>query len=201
MSIRVGEGTRVTLVYRLQTSTGDVLEERTPENPFVLEFGKGQTLPAVESVIKGKTEGFEASIGIAAKEAYGEFDDELVTSVPVSTFPKPDDVQVGMKYSTRDPLGQEITVRVVAIDEHGVTVDGNHPLAGLDIEIDLKILEVEKVADDDEDEGEFDGDDEDEDGDTHDDEDADGGDDGDDDGTPPMDGGSDDGNSGGRLLH
>jgi FKBP-type peptidyl-prolyl cis-trans isomerase SlyD len=145
MSIRVGEGTRVTLTYRLQTSRGDVLEERTPENPFILEFGKGQTLPAVESVIRGKTEGFEASIGVAAKEAYGEFDDELVTSVPLSTFPQPNDVQVGMKYSTVGPLGEEIIIRVVEVDEENATVDGNHPLAGLDIEIDLKILEIEAV--------------------------------------------------------
>jgi FKBP-type peptidyl-prolyl cis-trans isomerase SlyD len=123
-----------------------VLEERTPENPFILEFGKGQTLPAVEGVIRGKTEGFEASIGVAAKEAYGEFDDELVTSVPISTFPKPSEVQVGMKYSTVGPLGEEITVRVVEVIGENATVDGNHPLAGLDIEIDLKILEVEAMA-------------------------------------------------------
>ncbi len=145
MSIRVGEGTRVTLTYKLQTNRGDVLEERTPENPFILEFGKDQTLPAVEAVIKGKTEGFEASIGIAAKEAYGEFDDELVTTVPLSTFPKAADVQVGMKYSTVGPLGEEITVRVVEVDDENATVDGNHPLAGLDIEIDLKILEIQTV--------------------------------------------------------
>lgn len=215
MSIRVGEGTRVTLVYKLQTSRGDVLEERTPENPFILEFGKGETLPAVEAVIKGKTEGFEASIGVAAKEAYGEFDDELVTSVPLSTFPKPSEVQVGMKYSTQGPLGEEITVRVVEVDDESATVDGNHPLAGLDIEIDLKILDVTAIQSSDEDDetdvlsmgkasltelsepgdetdDEMDDDDVDDDVD-----DDDVGDDDDD-----TESGSDDGNpSGGRLLH
>ncbi len=193
MSIRVGEGTRVTLTYRLQTNRGDVLEERTPENPFILEFGKGQTLPAVEAVIKGKTEGFEASIGIAAKEAYGVFDDELVTSVPLSTFPKVADVQVGMKYSTQGPLGEEITVRVVEVDEENATVDGNHPLAGLDIEIDLKILEVEAVAPEN-DEGGDEGPNDDDGSDDSDD--TDGGFIIDDD----TSGGEDDG-SGGRLLH
>jgi FKBP-type peptidyl-prolyl cis-trans isomerase 2 len=59
MSIRVGEGTVVTLAYRLQTDRDDVLEDRTPENPFRFEYGKNQTLPAIESVIRGKTEGFE----------------------------------------------------------------------------------------------------------------------------------------------
>lgn len=147
MSIRVGPGTRVTLAYTLKTDRGDLLEERTPENPFVFEFGQGQTLPAIESVIRGQTEGFEASLGVAAKEAYGEFDDELVATVPLSTFPKAANVQVGMKYSTKGPMGEEITVRVVEVDDENATVDGNHPLAGVDIEIDLKILEVENADD------------------------------------------------------
>jgi FKBP-type peptidyl-prolyl cis-trans isomerase SlyD len=143
MSIRVGEGTRVTLAYRLQTERGDVLEERTPENPFEFSFGSGQTLPAIENVIRGKTEGFTASLGVAAKEAYGEFDDQLVATVPVDSFPKPQDVQVGMKFTTLGPNGEELAVRVVEVLEDQVTVDGNHPLAGVDIEIDLKILRVE----------------------------------------------------------
>ncbi len=179
MSIRVGPGTRITLVYTLKTNKGDVLEERTPENPFIFEFGKGQTLPAIEAVIKGKTEGFEASLGVAAKEAYGEFDDELVASVELSTFPKPEEVSVGMKYSTKGPLGEEITVRVLEVDDEIATVDGNHPLAGVDIEIDLKVVEIESSVE------------------------GAGGDD-----PPDGDGGADDGftagndeSSSGRLLH
>lgn len=146
MSLRVGEGTRVTLAYRLQTERGDVLEDRTPEVPFVFEYGTGATLPAIENVIRGKTEGFEASIGIAAKEAYGEFDDQLVATVPLATFPDPEAVQVGMKFTTRGPSGEEIAVRVVEILDDEATVDGNHPLAGVDIEIDLKVLKVEPVS-------------------------------------------------------
>lgn len=149
MSVRVGPGTRITLAYTLKTDRGDLLEERTPETPFVFEFGKGETLPAIENVIRGRTEGFEASLGVAAKEAYGEFDDELVATVALSTFPKPEDVQVGMKYSTRGPIGEELTVRVVAVDGVNATVDGNHPLAGIDIEIDLRILSVESTEESD----------------------------------------------------
>ncbi len=175
MSIRVGEGTRVTLAYTLQTNRGDVLEERTPENPFVFEFGHAQTLPAIENVIRGRTEGFEASIGVAAKEAYGEFDEELVATVSLATFPVPADVQVGMKYSTQGPLGEEITVRVVGVDGENATVDGNHPLAGVDIEIDLRILGVEMIADGESGDGSSG--------------------EGDDDETPPID------ESGNRILH
>lgn len=150
MSIRVGKGTVVTLVYRLQTERGDLLEERTPDNPFEFEFGKDQTLPAIESIIRGKTEGFEASLGVGAKEAYGEFDPELVATVPLGVFPQPDDVHVGMKFSTKGPLGEERTVRVVEIADEEATVDGNHPLAGVDIEIDLKIVAVRDASDTDE---------------------------------------------------
>lgn len=147
MSIRVGEGTIVTLTYRLQTENGDVLEERTPENPFEFTFGKGETLPAIENVIRGKTEGFVASIGVDAAEAYGEYRDDLIVTVPVDRFPDPEKVQVGMKFGTVGPDGEPLTVRVVEIDGDECVVDGNHPLAGLAIEIDLTIVAVERDVD------------------------------------------------------
>ncbi len=106
-------------------------------------------MPAIENVIFGKTEGFTASLGVAAKEAYGEFDDQLVATVPLASFPRPEEVQVGMKFSTRGPNGEELAVRVVEVlpadgeSEAVATVDGNHPLAGVAIEIDLRILKVE----------------------------------------------------------
>lgn len=100
-------------------------------------------MPAIENVILGKTEGFTASLGVAAKEAYGEFEDQLVATVPIDSFPRPQEVQVGMKFTTQGPNGEELAVRVVEVLEDQVTVDGNHPLAGVDIEIDLKILRVE----------------------------------------------------------
>ncbi len=142
MSIRVAEGTHVTLVYRLQTDRGDILENRTPENPFEFEFGRGQTLPAIESVIRDKTEGFEASLGVDANEAYGRYREELLATVPLSHFPNPSIVRVGMRFQTQGPDGESLTVRVVEVNELEVVVDGNHPLAGLRIEIDLRILKV-----------------------------------------------------------
>lgn len=150
MAIRVGEGTVVTLSYRLQTENGDVLEDRTPENPFEFQFGCGETLPAIESIIRGKTEGFEASLGVAAAEAYGDYRDDLLVRVPLDRFPEPKDVQVGMKFGTVGPDGEPLTVRVIEVDEEECVVDGNHPLAGLAIEIDLKILKIEAAEGSDE---------------------------------------------------
>ncbi len=143
MAIRVGEGTVVTLSYRLQTENGDVLEDRTPENPFEFEFGCGETLPAIENIIRGKTEGFEASLGVAAAEAYGDYREDLLVRVPLDRFPPSSEVQVGMKFGTVGPDGEPLIVRVIEVEDEECVVDGNHPLAGRAIEIDLKILKIE----------------------------------------------------------
>lgn len=154
--MRVEEGCLVTLSYKLMTrsSSGEValLEERTPEYPFEFVFGQGQTLPAIEAVILGKTPGFQASIGVDPAQAYGEFDNELVAEVQLEQFANTSagtDVQVGMQFSTRGPEGEEITVRVIEVrPEDGVAVvDGNHPLAGLALDIDLHVLDVRAAGD------------------------------------------------------
>lgn len=154
--MRVEEGCVVTLSYKLMTrsASGEValLEERTPEYPFEFIYGKGQTLPAIEAVIRGKTSGFQTSIGVDPAQAYGEFDNELVAEVQLEQFANTAagaDVQVGMQFSTRGPEGEEITVRVIEVrSEEGLAVvDGNHPLAGLALDIDLHILDVRAAGD------------------------------------------------------
>ncbi|MBK7890482.1 MAG: hypothetical protein IPJ84_06445 [Bdellovibrionales bacterium] len=55
-----------------------------------------------------------------------------------------------MKFGTVGPDGEPLTVRVIEVDEEECVVDGNHPLAGLAIEIDLKILKIEAAEGSDE---------------------------------------------------
>lgn len=146
MSVRVEKGTVVTLSYRLTTEDGELLEDRPEKNPFTFTYGEGQTIPAIESVILGKTEGFQASLGIDAQQAYGEYRDELVITLPREHFPKNVQLKEGMHFSTRDEDGRLTSVRIVEVLADAVRVDGNHPLAGLSIFIDLKLLKVKEPS-------------------------------------------------------
>lgn len=146
----IGVGSRVTLEYRLETDDGELIEERKGDNPFIFNFGQAETLPAIESVIRGKTVGFQASIGVDANEAYGAYRDDLVVEVPRVTLPASAEIKVGVRFRTIGPDGEQLVVQIVAVhgegDEAMVTLDGNHPLAGHSLYIDLKVLQVEPVG-------------------------------------------------------
>lgn len=142
MAIRVEPGRKVRIVYRILDSEGRLLEERTPENPYEYEQGTGQIVLPVERALSGKTAGFKTEIQVSPREGYGDYDSALVTEMPRSGFPNSERLQVGMKFNTRGPNGQVMTVRVIEVEDESVTIDGNHPLAGLELLFEVRILEV-----------------------------------------------------------
>ena len=53
-----------------------------------------------------------------------------------------------MMFETRDPETEEtMQFRVTAIDAGVVTVDGNHPLAGMTIRFDAEVLNIREASD------------------------------------------------------
>lgn len=146
MAIRVAHGRVVRLAYRLTDANGSLIEDRTPENPFEYIQGKGQIVPALEKIVEGKTAGFQAEVQLSAREGYGEYKPALVAEIPTSKFPTGSEIAVGMKFNTTGPGGQPITVRVIEVDEKKVTVDGNHPLAGVELIFELRVLDVREAS-------------------------------------------------------
>ena len=89
----------------------------------------------------GQHVGKVISVTMEAEDAFGEVDPGLVHEEDVGLFPP--DLEVGMMFETRDPeTGEAAQFRVTAIDAGLVTVDGNHPLAGMKLRFDAEILEV-----------------------------------------------------------
>ncbi len=140
----------VTISYQL-FSLGDnqqpiLIEERTVDDPLEFLFGHEVLLPKVEDAIQGKTYGFQTEVNLHARDAFGLHRPELQTWVPKSGFPKEPELQLGMKFQTQGPNGQVISVIVKEIKDDQVLIDGNHPLSGLGLRFDIKILRVRKAT-------------------------------------------------------
>lgn len=148
MAIRIQADRVVTLAYRLTDAEGRLIEDRTPENPFEYIQGHGQVVVPVERAVEGKTAGFRAEVSLSAGEAYGRYDSSLVAEIPRERFSAGGKIEVGMKFNTVGPGGKPIAVRVIEVDESTVTVDGNHPLAGVDLIFDLRVLDVREATGD-----------------------------------------------------
>lgn len=138
--MQINKNSVVSLNYTMFDEDAQIIDQN--QDPIVyLHGGYDNILPAVEAELEGKTVGMVISVTMDPADAFGEFDPSLVHEEEVELFPP--DLEVGMMFETRDPETDEtMPFRVTAIDAGKVTVDGNHPLAGMRVRFDAEILEV-----------------------------------------------------------
>jgi FKBP-type peptidyl-prolyl cis-trans isomerase SlyD len=135
----------VTFHYTLKNSKGAVLESSFGQEPLSYLEGVGQIIPGLESALQGLAKGAKKSVAVKAAEAYGEHEAELVVQVPRAQIPKKD-VAVGDQFQADSADGHMQVVVVVGVTETHVTIDGNHPLAGQDLQFDVEITEVREAT-------------------------------------------------------
>jgi FKBP-type peptidyl-prolyl cis-trans isomerase SlyD len=131
----------VSIDYVLTSPTGDVLDKSSKGHPLQYIQGMGQLIPGLEKALEGKGAGEALKAQIAHKDAYGARDEELVQIIPKENFEDIKDLKVGMELEAESEEGVRV-ITVTAIDGDRVTVDYNHPLAGMDLTFDVSIVEV-----------------------------------------------------------
>lgn len=141
----------VTLVYQL-FSLGEhqepiLVEERTVDDPVEFLFGYDVLLPKLEAAIEGQSRGYQNSLELHPQDAFGLHKPELQTWLDKNKFPKEPELQMGMKFQTQGPRGDVISVIVKDIQENKVLIDGNHPLAGIKIKFEFKVVRVREAKD------------------------------------------------------
>ncbi len=146
----VDENKVVTLSYQLFTVDENKkeiqIEERTVDDPLDFIFGQGVLLPKVEEALKGKSFGFQTRVDLHPRDAFGLHREELQIWMSKEKFPKDLELSLGMKFQTQGPNGSVMSVIVKEIKEDKVLVDGNHPLAGLTLRFDVKVLRVREAT-------------------------------------------------------
>jgi FKBP-type peptidyl-prolyl cis-trans isomerase SlyD len=138
--MNITKNTAVSLNYTMFDAEGKIIDKN--QDPIVyLHGGYDNILPAVEAGLEGKKAGDTISVTMKPEDAFGEFDAEMIHEEEIGLFPP--DIEVGMMFETRNPETEEsMQFRVTEIDAGRVTVDGNHPLAGMTIRFDAAVLEV-----------------------------------------------------------
>lgn len=131
----------VSFDYTLTNDAGEVLDSSQGGSPMAYLHGHDQIIPGLEQAMGGRKAGDAFDVSIAAADGYGERSDELVQQVPRDAFAGVDNVEAGMRFQAQGPGGPMI-VRIVAVEDDTVTVDGNHELAGETLHFSIAITEV-----------------------------------------------------------
>jgi len=130
----------ITVAYKLyvkdeEDEAESMVEECTAEHPFQFISNLGAALPAFEQQVDPLATGADFDFVIPAKDAYGDFEDELMFDVPKKVF------EINGKFDTEHifegnivPLqgedGSRFNATIIEIKADEVTIDLNHPRAG-----------------------------------------------------------------------
>lgn len=131
--------------YVLKGPGGNILDASEKGQPLPFLEGAGQIIPKLEEEIKDLNEGDKKNVKLAAKDAYGEVRENMFMDVPKEELAHLPQLEIGAHLRLELGQGAHI-VRISKISDTHVTLDGNHPLAGQDLEFDVEMVLVREAT-------------------------------------------------------
>ena len=140
-------GSFLTLHYRLASADGADLISTFDDKPATLSLGSGELAPAMEARLVGLCEGARASFDLAAGEAFGQRNPQLLQRVKRSLLAELGNAQseyaVGDAVQFPTPDGTSSYAGMVReISDDWLLFDFNHPLAGVALRFDVHVIGV-----------------------------------------------------------
>jgi FKBP-type peptidyl-prolyl cis-trans isomerase SlyD len=139
--MQVANQSAVSIHYTLTNSAGEQLDSSRGAEPLVYLHGMGNIIPGLENALDGKKAGDKFNVTIPAAEAYGEYQTDMVQILPRNMFEGIETVEEGMMFHADVSHGTGV-ITVTKVDGDEITVDGNHPLAGVDLTFDVEVINV-----------------------------------------------------------
>ncbi|RZU02894.1 FKBP-type peptidyl-prolyl cis-trans isomerase [Rivibacter subsaxonicus] len=146
----VQPGSFLTLHYRLASRDGVDVVNTFGGPPATLSLGAGELAPAIEARLIGLEEGTRSAFELAAGEAFGERNPELLQRVKLALLRElgdPDErYSVGdvVQFPTPDGAGSYAGVvrEIGPAAEDWALFDFNHPLAGQPVRFEVQLIGV-----------------------------------------------------------
>jgi FKBP-type peptidyl-prolyl cis-trans isomerase SlyD len=146
MSLLIGDNLVVSMHYKLTDNEGNVLDSSEGSEPLTYLHGAGNIIPGLEKALVGKVEGDTQQVTVEPAEGYGEVMPELTQTVDKAAFQGVESVEVGMSFEAQTSDGSVQHIVVTKVDGNQVTVDANHPLAGVVLNFDVEIVSVREAS-------------------------------------------------------
>lgn len=145
--MQVADNMAVSIHYTLTNDDGEVLDSSIGDDALVYLHGRENIISGLENALHGKTVGDKFSVRIAPEDAYGELMEEMIQVISRDMFEGIDNIEVGMQFHADVSSGSGV-VTVVNIEDDDITIDGNHPLAGLALTFDVEVIDIRPATED-----------------------------------------------------
>ena len=144
--MKIQNNSAVSFHYTLTDDDGIRIDSSEGQEPLGYLHGAGNIIPGLEKALEGKTIGDSLTVAVTAAEGYGEVQKELIQEVPKEAFQGIDTIEEGMQFEAQTGQGGTVPVTVIDVTDGLVTVDGNHPLAGKNLNFDVSIEDVREAT-------------------------------------------------------
>ena len=135
-------GDKVKVHYTGKLTNGRVFDSSIDRNPMVFTIGQEQIIPDFEQAFIGMSQGESKRITIDSDEAFGPYREDLLMKINSENISPELEPKVGQRIEASRRNGQKVVVTIIEVNESGVTVNANHPLAGEDLTFDLELIEI-----------------------------------------------------------
>jgi len=144
--VKIQDKCVVSIHYRLTNDAGEELDSSTGGDPLAYLHGSNSLIPGLESALTGQSAGDKLKVTVQPTDAYGEISSDLVQVVPIDAFDSPENVKPGVQFQAQGPDGQVQLITVREVNDAGVTIDANHPLAGQVLHFDVSVEDVREAS-------------------------------------------------------
>ncbi len=139
--------TVVGIDYTLTDDTGSVFETTVGSTPLCYVHGVGAMIAGIERALQGLQPGDSKRVLLTPAEAYGHRQQEHVIAIPSRSLEDTVELRVGMRVQLN--LGKTRALfTVMNKGSNEIVLDGNHPLAGLTLLINIDVVSVRKATQD-----------------------------------------------------
>ena len=146
MTLLIGDNLVVSMHYKLTDDDGNLLDSSEGGEPLTYLHGAGNIIYGLEKSLVGKVKGDTLQAKVQPTEGYGEFLQDRIQVVKKEAFQGVESIKVGMAFQAETPEGAMQHIVVKKVEKEDVTIDANHPLAGVTLNFDVEIVGVREAT-------------------------------------------------------
>jgi len=139
---RAKVGDKVRVRYRGFLNDGTMFDSSPEIEPLEFTIGEEVVIPGFEQSVIGMKEGDTKGVSIPPEDGFGPRRKDLVLVVNKSDIPSHINPHLGMKLEIRSYGGGTASVTVTDMTEETITLDGNHELAGKELNFKIELIEI-----------------------------------------------------------
>ncbi|HTJ53305.1 MAG TPA: peptidylprolyl isomerase [Cyclobacteriaceae bacterium] len=149
--MQIGTHKVVSIHYTLRDNDGNIIDSSDGGAPLTYIQGIGNLILGMEEGLEGKSKGDKVDIKVSPEKGYGVRNAELIQQVPKTAFGG-QEVKPGMQFQAQTGHGTQV-VTITEVGTDTVTVDGNHALAGVELNFAVEVMSVREATKDELDHG------------------------------------------------